>query len=215
MRGVRRAFVGALLALVVAACGGTSQPTPGPDASRTPIATPAAAATPTAAVATTPTEAPTPVPTARPDLPPIIEVALLAVLPDTVGASLVEEDLDREMTFAADSSRGAEIVGFAAAVVGDAGENIATVSLARIDTSDPAGFFDRWRADFDEAACAANGGAGKRETRQIGGRTVALTTCLGGAFVYHVRLRGQTLIVSILSLGAGDFGARLIEGLSE
>lgn len=212
---MRRVFVGALLALAVAACGGTSQPTPGPDASRTPIATPTADATPTPTVAATPTGAPTPVPTSRPDLPPIIEVSLLAVLPARLGTSLVEEDVDREMAFAADSARGAEIAGFAAAIVGDAGENIATAAVVRIDAPDPAGFFDRWRADFDEAACAPNGGAGKRETRQIGGRTVAVTGCLGGAFVYHVRLRGQALIVSILSLGAGDFGARLIEGLGE
>jgi len=212
---VRRAFVGALLALAVAACSGTSQPTPGPGASRTPPATPAVAATPALPASAIPTGVPTLVPTARPDLPPIIEVGLLTVLPARVAASLVEEDIDREMAFAVDSSRGAEIVGFAAAVVGDAGENIATAALVRIHAPDPAGFFDRWRADFDEAACAANGGAGKRETHQVGGRTVALTACLGGAFVYHVRLRGQTVIVSILSLGAGDYGARLIEGLRE
>jgi hypothetical protein len=154
------------------------------------------------------------VPTAT--LPPPIQPALLGILPASVGSSAVREDVEREAEYAADPGRGTTVVGFAAAVVGDAGANIATVAVARLDSSAPVGFFERWRADFDDAACAANDGIAGREARQIGGRAVEVTRCAGGAIVYHARLlQAGTLIVSILSIGGGDFGTLLIEEVRE
>jgi hypothetical protein len=138
---------------------------------------------------------------------------MLAILPGEVGGSLVEEDVEGEREFGAEP--GDTVRRYAAAVVGDAGENIASASVAAVDPADMAAFFPAWRAEYDEAACAANGGVATMSTMTIGGRTAETTTCTTGVRLYHLRLHDDSLLVSIMSVGPADFGARVIEGLRE
>lgn len=227
MRVERR--VGTLAAVFVLAAflaGGCGTPPPVPAASpsaagATPgptVATPGATRpattpepTPTLEPGATPGRTATPEPT--PTLPAIVDRSLLAVLPEEVAGSPVEEDVDGERAFGADP--GGTVRRYAAAVVGDAGENIAAASIAVVDPADMAAFFPAWRADYDEAACEANEGVGGMATAIVGGRTVESTTCVGDVRLYHLRLRDDALLVSITSIGPDDLGLKLIEGLRE
>jgi hypothetical protein len=166
----------------------------------------------TPAASSTPAE-PTPSPEPTPTLPAMIDPSLLAVLPERVLTSPVDEDVDGEREFGADP--GSVVRRYAAAVVGDAGENIASVSVAAVDPADTAAFFPAWRADYDEAACDPTGGVDDTSLADIGGREVEMTTCVSGVRLYHLRLRGDSLVLSISSIGPADFGAKLVEGLRE
>jgi len=195
----------ALAALVAGGCGVTPSGALSASAGA-PVATPGATL-PTLGPEPTATQEPTP------SLPALVDRSLLAILPAQVAGSPVEEDIDGEREFGADP--GGTVRRYAAAVVGDAGQNIASVSVAALDPADMAAFFPAWRADYDEAACAANEGLGETATTTVGGREVESTSCTGGVRVYHVRLHGDALLVSIMSIGPDDFGAKLIEGLRE
>jgi hypothetical protein len=166
-----------------------------------------------AASTATPSPPATPGPEPSPTLPAIVDPSLLAILPGEVAGSAVNEDVDGEREFAVDP--GATVRRYAAAVVGDAGENIASASIAAVDPADMAAFFPAWRADYDEAACAATGGVDDASMAEIGGREAEMTTCVSGIRIYHVSVRDGSLILSITSIGPVDYGAKLIEGLRE
>ena len=229
--GALVAFVAvlAVVALVAVGCGTSAPGTPVASAKTPDATTGATLSTPTAEPTSTPvpsstaeptstpvpssTAEPTPAPEPTPTLPAIIDRSLLAILPGDVAGSPVTEDVDGEREFGAEP--GGSVRRYAAAFVGDTGENIASASIAAVDPADMAGFYPAWRADFDEAACAANDGVATTSTTTIGGRTVETTTCTSGVQLYHVRLRGDSLLVSIMSIGPGEFGKKLIEGLRE
>ncbi|MCU0483361.1 MAG: hypothetical protein MUC54_03690 [Chloroflexi bacterium] len=183
--------------------------TAAPASAATHAATPSPGPTPGPTPGTEPSPGPEPTPT----LPALVDRSLLAVLPDRVAASPVEEDVDGEREFGADP--GIAVRRYAAAVVGDGGENIAAASIAAVDPAGRDAFFTAWRAEFDAAVCAANGGVASSATASVGGRTAETTTCATGVRLYHLRLRGDTLLLSIMSIGPGAFGERLIEGLRE
>jgi len=180
-----------------------SPPTAGPTLTPAPVATPG----PTLTLAPMATPGPTPT------LPAIVDRSLLEILPGEIAGSAVAEDVEGEREFGADP--GSTVRRYAAAVVGDNGRNLATASIAALDPGDMAAFFPAWRADYDQAACAANAGIDGKTTLTVAGRTVESTTCLTGVRVYHLRLRDDALLVSILSIGPDDFGAQLIEALSQ
>jgi len=191
------------IALVAGGCG------------TSPWGAPPSSAPPTGAGSSGPSR--TPEPTASPEPTPtlaaMVDRSLLAILPEQVATSAVEEDVDGEREFAADP--GAAVRRYAAAVVGDAGENIASASLAIVDAADMGTLFPAWRADYDDAACAATGGVDDVSMTEIGGREVDMTTCVSGIRIYHLRLRDGTLVLSITSIGPADYGAQLVEGLRE
>jgi hypothetical protein len=197
--------VAALVVASIMAGGCAATPSTAPSAA--PTVEPASQAAPAA------TLEPSLVPEPTPTLPTLVDPSLLAILPQQIAGSTVEEDVEGERDFGADP--GSVVRRYAAAVVGDAGENIASASIAAVASADMAAFFPAWRADYDAAACAPTGGVDDTSLADIGGRQVEMTACASGVRLYHLRLRDGSLVLSISSVGPADFGTKLIEGLRE
>ena len=74
-------------------------------------------------------------------------------------------------------------------------------------------FGDEWyrqyRDSYDVSACAQAGGVARNAQATLGGHTVFIGACAGGAFTFHVRVRDGAIIVSITSLGPARLGDRL------
>ncbi len=75
-------------------------------------------------------------------------------------------------------------------------------------------FYEAWRRDYDEAACAPAGGVASHAQQRIGAHDVEVTVCGGGARLYHTRLPGDRL-VSITAVGDRRFGDLVMAGLRE
>jgi hypothetical protein len=207
----------ALLAIGVAAgcqaqpspsgCAGSGSP-PGEAVGCEPSATPSATSTST-------DPEPVPSPTLDTDAPAEIDPALLDVLPATVGGVAVAEDVDEAAIAVADPNlsrvAGAVDVGVA---LDEGSGNLVTAHVVRLREGlfDEAAYRD-WRDSFDEGACAAGGGVKGRAEATIDDRTVFITTCVTALRVYHLWLEDEGLLVSATSLGSGDFGRLLMEGL--
>ena len=74
-------------------------------------------------------------------------------------------------------------------------------------------YYADWRAAFDGGACSQAGGVASTTETAIGGHDTFSATCSGGLITNHVHLVDRGLIVSISSLGQGQFGRLIVEGL--
>ncbi len=210
-----------LAALLIVGCGPATTPTPSPTGtvpSASPTAT--AMASPVAPSGSPATSSVLPTPSGSPagaspppSLPALVDRSLLALLPTAVDGLPVVEDVVGERQQAIQLEAGHTIHGYAAAVVGDAGENVASISLVTpAFPADVASFARTWAQEFDKAACEANGGAALTTTSIIGRYRVDVSRCAGGAVVYHAILGGRA-VLSILELGPRELGRRVIEEL--
>jgi hypothetical protein len=148
-----------------------------------------------------------------PSLPDLVDESLLALLPTSVDGLPVVEDVATEMQQAGVLRAGNTVDAYAAAVIGDAGDNVASINLVTpAFPADVATFARTWAEQFDAAACEANGGTGLATTKVIGRYRVDVMRCAGGAVLYHAILGGRT-VLSILELGPRELGRRVIEEL--
>jgi hypothetical protein len=219
----RLALVAVLAALAVVACGSAgASPEGSASASTSPMAAAATAApSPAPGTSSAVTEAPPTGLDASPPTSPAPSVAIDDSLADLLPASVdgvpVERSAETETAALTSPSLGADADGFAAVQVATADlTDLAIASIVRLKrATDADAFYADWRPGFDEAVCAPAGGVSSAEVRTIAGRTVDTTLCLEGARVYHVRLDGGRILVSVLDVGTKGFGQGLLEGLED
>jgi len=200
----RGAVAGVLLALsfavAVASCGGGSTPSPAAAGSQpatpgAPGGSPAGGGSPGEKVA--------------------VDETLLRFLPVQVAGFTVTFAAEATQEVLGDAAlvRNATAVAYGLAVDPATGELVvaAVVKLKPgVFTDD---FFRGWRTSYDQAACAQAGGVAGHAEAQLGGRTVYIGTCNGGARTYHAWLSGPGVVVSATSVGARRFGEQLIGSL--
>lgn len=153
--------------------------------------------------------------------PPVVsEPDLLAVIPvaSRVGIE-VTYDPDTTARVGADPGLAKDAAGLAIALVrvsgasADSGD-VAVVSIVRLrDPKVDDAWFRAWRDSYDEAACAQAGGVVRHAEATIGGHTVFVGSCAGGAFTYHVRVRQGTIVVSVTSVGTARLGETVVARL--
>lgn len=207
-RPIRAAVLAVGLALALAACGpaGTQAPPPGSAPVATPIASPSLNP-PTANAQSTASTQPT--------SPVAIDPSLLAVLPATVDGIEVKESPEAEIAAMAGPELVAVGSAMAAGIAIDAttGQFVYAVVVRLKPGVMNDSVFRDWRDSYDEGACSqANGVAGHAET-DIGGRTVYIGTCNGGARTYHVWLGEQGMLISASAVGDRRLGEQLMENL--
>ncbi len=215
-----------ILVLGVTGCGGqagpgplSTVPVPSPVGSR--VALPVASAPPV--VSPSDDASPPPTPGASPSVsvaqPPgagvTLDGTLLGVLPADIDGIPVQPEPAAFADAASDPAFVANVEAAAFATVVDAAtDDLASGVVARLRPgifSD--GFFRDWRDTYNRGACAQSGGVVRNAEAPLGGRTTYITTCAGGLRVYHAYLEPQDVVVSLISVGDGRFGERLMDGL--
>jgi hypothetical protein len=166
-----------------------------------------------------------------PSLPPHgvsiapIGVAVDPTLLDLVPASAAGADLvfdgPTSATIAADAALARDVsyvaVGLArrrGAPADDA--DFAIVNVVRLrdpGRADDDEWFRDWRDSYDSAACARAGGVARHAQTAVDGIPVFVGACTNDAFTYHARIGDGAIILSITSVGPGDLGRRIVEGL--
>jgi hypothetical protein len=201
----------ALLALVLAGCG-SKQPTDSASGAPNGSGGPSGSGTD----ASGPLTSLGPPPTAPGDTTPIsLDPTLLAILPATIGATPVQEDLDVAGDALRDQALPRIATGVDAAVAVDtATGNLVTAWIVRLR---PGTFGDtaygQWRDSYDDGACNAAGGVVGRAQATLGGRDTYITSCVAALRTYHVWLKDQNVLVSASSIGARRFGEKLMSTL--
>jgi hypothetical protein len=95
------------------------------------------------------------------------------------------------------------------------GDDLAVATVIRLRPgiySD--GFYQRWRADYDAAACEPAGGVSSHLQQRIGLHVVEVTVCAQGARTYQAHLPGD-LVIAVTSVGARQFGELIMAGLRQ
>jgi hypothetical protein len=189
---------------------GTGSPVPSsPDASGPNAAIPASASPPAGSSGT-------PSASAGPTGPTVpIDPTLLAILPSTVGGQVISEIPEIESSLQTDPDLVANAAGLAVGLGVNSGTGdfayVAVVDLKPLVFTNA--WFVSWRQSYDESACSQSNGLAGATTTTIGGRTVFVGTCNGGARTYHVHLANPDRIVSITSVGSAEYGEQVIAGL--
>ena len=199
----------ALLAAVLAACS-----TNGPSASPSNGPTAGVAGSPTAA-AVVDTLGPPPSATEDDAAPVLIDDTLLAILPERIGTTPVQEDPDAAAQAVSDPALDQIATGVDAAVAVDLGNGdlVYAVVVRLRPGAFGAELYRQWRDSYDEGACAASGGVVGHAEAEIAGRQTYVTSCVQGMHTYHLWLEDQDLLISASSIGDGRFGEQLLKGL--
>ncbi len=183
----------------------TSPESAGPSAWAAPVAsvgpTPGAPSAPSAsgACSLTPGTAPT-----------ALDPGLLALLPSSVGDAPVTQEPDsfrqavEDTCFVTSIDRAAF---FMAVTGGDLASGV--VAHVRPGVYSEQMFAD-WRSSYDRGACAQSGSAVAHAEQDVAARKTYVTTCGGGLRVYHTRVAGDDVLVSLLSVGPAGLGLQLI-----
>ena len=200
----------ALLAAAVAACSN-------PFVLASPTA-PGAAATgalPSATADAPATFGAPPSPSPDDAAPVVIDSTLLALLPEKIGSTPVQEDLDAAAEAVSDPALDQLASGVDAAVAVDVGNGNLVYALVVRLKSGAFGeeLYRQWRDSYDEGACAGSGGVVGNAEAEIGGRKTYVTSCAQSMHTYHVWLEDQGILVSASSIGDGRFGEELLKGL--
>ncbi|MEP6638765.1 MAG: hypothetical protein ABJC39_05385 [Chloroflexota bacterium] len=148
----------------------------------------------------------------------VVDNALLAILPASIGDIAMQPAADTATRMAADealkASASAIAVGTVIAPADNSGnEDLAVATVVQLRPgvgTDP--FYAKWRTDYDAAACASAGGVATGAQQTIGSHTTEVTTCAGGAKMLHTRLPGDILI-SVTAVGDRGYGDLVIAGL--
>jgi len=158
---------------------------------------------------------PPPSPTPPDDTSPIIlDSALLAFLPVSVGGIEIKEDAEEASNALGDPALPRIATGVDGAVAFDGGGNLVYAWVVKLR---PGVFTDadfrQWRDAYDDGACAGAGGVVGRAEATIGGRQAYVTSCVAGLHTYHTWVKDQDLLVSASSIGDARFGEKLLDGL--
>jgi hypothetical protein len=207
------AVVVAAALIAVVACG-PARPTPSPAGSVTTSLAPAA----------TSQRSPSPPPSepssgpASPGAGVQVDPALLDVAPNPVDGVALTFDPETSASIAADPAVAAEAaslaVGLAVGPGASGADDLAIVNV--IQLRDPAldeAWFRGWRDTYDEGACGQAGGVVRHAETQIGGGTVYIGSCDGGALTYHTRLTSAGIVVSVTGVGSRRLGEKVMSGL--
>ena len=195
-------------ALLLAACGSGAAPV-------AVTATPSPTAQPSVA-AVDPTNA---APSASGSGPVVaVDPSLLSFVPETVAGLKLTYDPETTARVTDDPALARDASGLAIAIAVDPGTSSApeltVVSVVRLrDPSVDEAWFRDYRDSYDQSACASAGGVSGHAETTIATRTVFVTSCAGGAFIYHVRLADGGIVVSALSVGSRRLGQKVMEGL--
>jgi hypothetical protein len=139
--------------------------------------------------------------------------SLLGVLPTEVEGQpvVLESQAFADAITDPDFAANVEAAAFGVVVSGD---DLASAVVARpVLGAFTEAWFRDWRGSYDEGACAQAGGVAGLAESDLGGRTVYVATCGGGLRTYHAWLDAPGLIVSVLAVGEGRYGERLMAGL--
>jgi len=194
--------VAVVVAVALAACspGPTPVPTVAP-ASQALAASPGSTASPEAA--------------GSPAAKVAVDETLIRFLPASIAGFAIAYSAEATQDVVADPAlvRNATAVAYGLAVDPATGDLVvaAVVRLRPGVFSDE--FFRGWRTSYDKAACAPAGGVGGNAEAQLGGRTVYIGTCNGGARTYHTYLDKSGVLISATSVGTKRFGEQLIRAL--
>ena len=204
---VRFALASSTLVVALAGCNAATGATaPASASSASPVAVVPASPAPSSA----PSASPGP---SRPTVP--IDPTLLAILPSTVAGQAITEIPEIEANLKTDP----DLVANAAALAVGLGVNSGTGDFAYVAVVElkPMVFtnawFVSWRQSYDESACSQSNGLAGTTNTTIGGMSVFVGTCNGGARTYHVHLTGPDRLVSITSVGSADYGEMVVAGL--
>ena len=214
-RGVRLIVVAAfvlVVTLVSGACAATTTPEPSrvvTAASPSPAAT-QASVVPSALLSAGPGPAS---PGASPAVP--IDPSLLAILPASVSGQGINEIPEVEANLMTDPSlvQNASSLAVALGINMNTGDfaYVAVIQLKPLVFSNA--FFLSWRQSYDDGACSQSDGLQGTSTTTIAGRQVYVGSCNGGAKTYHVHLAAPDRLVSITSVGTGQYGALVLASL--
>ena len=212
-RSAALALVGALVGSL-AGCGtgptvAPSAATPTMPPSAAPSGPPSAAAASSASAATT-TGSDAPAVAADP--------TLLAIVPAGAAGLRLDYDPDTTASVAADPELAADVERLAIGLAVPNGEaspsDFVIVSVVRLrNPSAGDEWFRAWRDTYDDGACGQAGGVSGHAQAEMGGRTVYVGTCAGGATTYHVRLNGGADVVSLTSVGPGRPGESIVRAI--
>jgi hypothetical protein len=201
------AAVAVAAALLLSACGSGA-------ASVALTTAPSAAPQPSVAIAASPSSAST----ATASGPSVaLDPGLLSFVPATVDGLKLTYDPETTARVTDDAALARDASGLAIAIAVDPGTSAApeltVVSVVRLrDPSVDEAWFRDYRDSYDTSACASAGGVSGHAQSTIATRTVFISSCAGGAFIYHVRL-AEGIIVSALSVGSRRLGQKVMEGL--
>ena len=143
----------------------------------------------------------------------MIDESLLAILPATVDGVPVQPETTGVGDALADPAFVTNVQTAAFATVVDAND-LASGVVAHLRPgvySDA--FFRDWRDTYNQGACSQAGGVVGNVEAQLGGRTVYVTSCVGGLRVYHAYLPSRDVVVSFISVGERSFGELVMQGL--
>lgn len=201
-------LVAAAFAIAIAACSTT-----GPTAA--PSNRPSNGAVATATAGAPPTLVAPPSPTPDDAAPVVIDSTLLGLLPESVGSTPVEEDVDAAAEAVNDPALDQLATGVDAAVAVDAGNG--NLVYALVVKLKPGAFgeeiYRQWRDSYDEGACAGSGGVVGNAEAEIGGRKTYVTSCVATMHTYHLWLSDENVLISASAIGDGRFGEELLKGL--
>jgi hypothetical protein len=143
---------------------------------------------------------------------------LLSFVPESVDGLKLAYDPETTARVTDDPALARDAVGLAIAIAVDPGTSAApeltVVSVVRLrDPSVGDAWFRDYRDSYDQAACASAGGVSGHAETTIDTRQVFIGSCAGGAFIYHVRLASDGIVVSALSVGSRRLGQKVMEGL--
>jgi hypothetical protein len=216
-RGVRLIVVAAfvlVMTLVSGACAATTTPEPSrivtsASPSPSPAATQASVA-PSALLSAGPGPAS---PGASLAVP--IDPSLLAILPASVSGQGINEIPEVEANLMTDPSlvQNASSLAVALGINMNTGDfaYVAVIQLKPLVFSNA--FFLSWRQSYDDGACSQSDGLQGTSTTTIAGRQVYMGSCNGGAKTYHIHLAAPDRLVSITSVGTGQYGALVLASL--
>ena len=215
-RLTKQVIAAAVLSALIVSCG------PGP-ATPSPVASPTGSLAPaaTAEGPSSPGAAPTGSPSSGPSGAAIqVDPGLLTYVPTTVDGVPVTFDPETSATnAAADPGLARDLAAIAVALAiapgaSAAADDLAVVSVVRLrDPTKDDNWFRDWRDTYDQAACGPAGGVIGNAEAQIGGGTVYIGSCKGGARTYHTRLVSAGIVVSITALGSRRLGEKVMAGL--
>jgi hypothetical protein len=203
-----------LAALLLVACGSTAS-SASSDGSEPSVGGPAATDGRGTAGPASSLGAP-PSPTPPDDATPIaIDPTLLELLPASIAAIPVVEDLDVAAEALSDPAISRIATGIDAAVAVDTGtSNLVTAWVVRLrEGAFGEELYRQWRDSYDEGACAAGGGILGRAQAELGGRNTYVTSCVTAVRTYHVWLEEEDVLISASSIGEGRFGEQLLSTL--
>ena len=206
-RLVHAVAIGVVVA-VAGACSGTPTATQAPSPTGTAVPAPA---TPTTVSPSTGSPAPATsqatqlIPSATPSATSasrLIDPGLLALLPPMAGGFPIEELPEIEAQLAANELVGLLADGVAVGRVADPDGAVMVITIIRLTgIAQGDAWFASYRENYDRSACESVGGLGSSAPTTFAGLPVDRTSCLGGATIFHLRVRDDTVVISILAVG--------------